>query len=67
MVFLTKTEKTNKTGLNQVKNEFERIKVKTMKKEDLVKLGLDEETAKKVADASAEELKGFIPRQGLMK
>lgn len=34
-----------------------------MKKEDLVKLGLDEETAKKVADASAEELKGFIPKQ----
>lgn len=35
---------------------------KTMKKEDLVKLGLDEEAAKKVADASAEELKGFIPK-----
>lgn len=33
-----------------------------MKYEDLVKLGLDEETAKKVADASAEELKGFIPK-----
>lgn len=33
-----------------------------MKKEDLVKLGLDEETAKKVADASAEELKGYIPK-----
>jgi len=33
-----------------------------MKKEDLVKLGLDDETAKKVADASAEELKGFIPK-----
>jgi len=33
-----------------------------MKKEDLVKLGLDEELAKKVADASAEELKGFIPK-----
>lgn len=33
-----------------------------MKKEDLVKLGLDEEAAKKVADASAEELKGFIPK-----
>lgn len=62
MVLQTKKNKTNKTGLNQVKNEFERIKVKTMKKEDLVKLGLDEETAKKVADASAEELKGFIPK-----
>jgi len=36
--------------------------VKNMKKEDLVKLGLDDETAKKVADASAEELKGFIPK-----
>lgn len=33
-----------------------------MKKEDLIKLGLDEETAQKVADASAEELKGFIPK-----
>lgn len=34
-----------------------------MKKEDLIKLGLDEELAQKVADASAEELKGFIPKQ----
>lgn len=33
-----------------------------MKKEDLVKLGLSEEDAKKAADASAEELKGFIPK-----
>ena len=33
-----------------------------MKKEDLVKLGLDEATAQKVADASNEELKGFIPK-----
>jgi hypothetical protein len=33
-----------------------------MKKEDLVKLGLDEELAQKVAEASAEELKGFIPK-----
>jgi len=33
-----------------------------MKKEDLIKLGLDEDLAKKVADASAEELKGFIPK-----
>lgn len=33
-----------------------------MKKEDLLKLGLDEENAKKVADASAEELKGYIPK-----
>jgi hypothetical protein len=44
-----------------VKNEFERTANK-MKKEDLVKLGLDEETAKKVAEASAEELKGVIPK-----
>jgi hypothetical protein len=36
--------------------------VKAMKKEDLIKLGLDEDVAKKVADASAEELKGFIPK-----
>lgn len=33
-----------------------------MKKEDFVKLGLDEETAKKCADASAEELKTYIPK-----
>lgn len=33
-----------------------------MKKEDFVKLGLDEDAAKKCADASAEELKGFIPK-----
>ncbi|MBS5822413.1 MAG: phage scaffolding protein [Clostridium argentinense] len=33
-----------------------------MKKEDLLKLGLSEEDAKKVADASAEELKGYIPK-----
>lgn len=33
-----------------------------MKKEDLIKLGLDEATAEKVAQASAEELKGFIPK-----
>lgn len=36
-----------------------------MKKEDLVKLGLDEATAEKVAGASAEELKGFVPRERL--
>jgi hypothetical protein len=33
-----------------------------MKKDELIKLGLDEETAKKVEDASSEELKGFIPK-----
>lgn len=33
-----------------------------MKKEELVKLGLDDETAEKVANASAEELKGFVPK-----
>lgn len=33
-----------------------------MKKEDFVKLGLDEETAKKCEAASTEELKGFIPK-----
>ena len=33
-----------------------------MKKEDFVKLGVDEETAKKLEDASQEELKGFIPK-----
>lgn len=33
-----------------------------MKKEDFMKLGLDEETAKKCESASAEELKGFIPK-----
>lgn len=33
-----------------------------MKKEDLIKLGLDEANATKVAEASNEELKGFIPK-----
>lgn len=33
-----------------------------MKKEDLIKLGLDEAAAQKVADASTEELKGYIPK-----
>mgnify|MGYP000873730113 CR=1 FL=1 len=33
-----------------------------MKKEDLIKLGLDEEIAQTVADAFAEYLKGFIPK-----
>lgn len=36
-----------------------------MKKEELIGLGLDEETAKKVADASAEELKGYVPKSRL--
>lgn len=33
-----------------------------MKKEDFVKLGIDEDTAKKCEAASQEELKGFIPK-----
>ena len=33
-----------------------------MKKEDFVKLGVDEELAKKCEEASAEELKGYIPK-----
>lgn len=33
-----------------------------MKKEELVKLGLTEEDAEKVAKASEEELKGFVPK-----
>ncbi len=33
-----------------------------MKKEDFVKLGIDEETASKCEAASLEELKGFIPK-----
>lgn len=33
-----------------------------MKKEDFVKLGIDEETAKKCEIASQEELKGYIPK-----
>ena len=33
-----------------------------MKKDDFVKLGIDEETAKKLETASLEELKGFIPK-----
>lgn len=38
------------------------MEVGIMKKEDLIKLGLTEEQAEKVAEASAEELKGFIPK-----
>ncbi len=34
----------------------------TMKKEDFVALGIDESAAEKCAAASAEELKGFIPK-----
>lgn len=33
-----------------------------MKKEEFVKLGIDEETAKKLEAASMEELKGYIPK-----
>lgn len=33
-----------------------------MKKEDFIKLGFNEEDAKKAADASAEELKTYIPK-----
>lgn len=33
-----------------------------MKKEEFVKLGIDEETAKKLESASLEELKGYIPK-----
>ena len=33
-----------------------------MKKEEFVALGISEELAKKAADASAEELKGFVPK-----
>ena len=33
-----------------------------MKREDFVKLGIDEETAKKLETASLEELKGFVPK-----
>ena len=33
-----------------------------MKKEEIVALGVDEEIAQKIADASAEELKGYIPK-----
>lgn len=34
----------------------------TMKKDEFVKLGIDEETAKKCEAASTEELKGYIPK-----
>lgn len=34
-----------------------------MKKDEFVKLGIDEETAKKCEAASLEELKGFIPKE----
>lgn len=35
---------------------------KTMRKEEFVKLGIDEETAKKLETASQEELKGYVPK-----
>lgn len=35
---------------------------KTMKKEEFVKLGIEEETAKKCEAASQDELKGYIPK-----
>lgn len=35
---------------------------KDMKKEDFLKLGVEEELAGKLAEASADELKGFIPK-----
>jgi len=50
------------TGLNRVPNVYQERMVQTMKKEDFVKLGIDEETAERCASASAEELKGFIPK-----
>lgn len=33
-----------------------------MKKEEIIALGIDAEPAQKVADASAEELKGYVPK-----
>ena len=36
--------------------------VTTMKKEEIVALGVEEELAQKIADASADELKGYIPK-----
>lgn len=36
-----------------------------MKKEELMELGLTEEQAKKVADASLDELKGYVPKTRL--
>lgn len=47
-------------GLNRDNKCFEEENI--MKKEDFVALGLSEEQAEKAANASAEELKGFIPK-----
>ena len=33
-----------------------------MKKEEIIALGIDAEAAQKIADLSAEELKGYIPK-----
>lgn len=41
---------------------FKKGQVVNMKKEDFLKLGVDEELAGKLAEASAEELKAFIPK-----
>lgn len=54
-------EQDNTRGLNRAKTMFVKGTV-TMKKEDFIALGLADDLAKKCADASAEELKGFIPK-----
>jgi len=65
LVFVGDKHKDNIRGLNRDTKCFERMAY-TMKKEDLIKLGLDEEAAKKVeaavADSFKEELKGYIPK-----
>ena len=61
MVFWALTTKTNNTGLNRATNEFER-QVKGMKKEEFEALGISGELAEKAANASAEELKGYVPK-----
>jgi len=61
LVLRTLTVKTNRTGLNRVKNEFERgIK---LKKENLIALGLTEEQVSEVMDIYAKDLKGYIPKK----
>lgn len=54
-------QRTNRTGLNRATNVFEE-RMLTMRKDELTKLGLDDATAERVAAASAEELRGYVPK-----
>jgi hypothetical protein len=60
LVFQAQNERQKRPDRTGITKDFERTDI--MKKDELQKLGLDEEAAKKVEAASAEELKGYIPK-----